>query len=83
MVRVTINTLEAQRHQCKPKRPEPPTPEDIWGATTPLEKKKSGKQEGESSEFVSELSLFFFTLNKSDPRLFKQKLLLSCKGCKK
>ncbi|XP_033647940.1 protein unc-79 homolog [Asterias rubens] len=41
LVRVTINTLEAQRHQCKPKRPEPPTPEDIWGATTPLEKKKS------------------------------------------
>ena len=42
LVRVCINLLEAQQHQCKPKRPEPPQPEDIWGATTPSEKKKCG-----------------------------------------
>ncbi|XP_022099411.1 protein unc-79 homolog isoform X2 [Acanthaster planci] len=62
LMRITINTLEAQRHQCKPKRPEPPSPEDIWGATTPLEKKRSESSliqavgEGEEQDNGEEVS---------------------------
>ncbi|XP_033097176.1 protein unc-79 homolog [Anneissia japonica] len=34
LIRICINTIEGHVHQCKPKLPEPPQPEDIWGATS-------------------------------------------------
>ncbi|XP_071963470.1 protein unc-79 homolog isoform X2 [Antedon mediterranea] len=33
LITICINTIEGHVHICKPKLPEPPQPEDIWGAT--------------------------------------------------
>ncbi|XP_072170179.1 protein unc-79 homolog [Diadema setosum] len=58
LVRVTMNVLEAQRHQCKPKRPEPPQPEDIWGATLPNKHKSESSlpREEDVSEEIGSIS---------------------------
>ncbi|XP_041469783.1 protein unc-79 homolog [Lytechinus variegatus] len=58
LVRITMNVLESQRHICKPKRPEPPQPEDIWGATMPNKNKSESSlpREDDISEELGSIS---------------------------
>ncbi|XP_077992141.1 protein unc-79 homolog [Glandiceps talaboti] len=57
LVRIAINTIDAQVHRCKPKKPEPPQAEDIWGATSPaLPSQKTDIIEEEGSTVESDSS---------------------------
>ncbi|XP_006811597.2 LOW QUALITY PROTEIN: protein unc-79 homolog [Saccoglossus kowalevskii] len=53
LIRIAMNTIDAQVHFCKPKKPEPPQAEDIWGATSPaLPAQKAGVIEEEDDSSI-------------------------------